>query len=402
MDSMLAGTPALLRSLNARAVLDVLGSGDLLARPDVVAATGLSKTTVAQTLRALTATGVVVDAGLDHDRRGPAATLYRVDPDYAFGLGVDVARDRVRVAVVDVTGAVRARAERRDVKPSPTSRARAAAELARACATDVETRLGAGTTVEPTRAVAAVPAIVGTDGRTIRRVPGFEKGGTAVHDALQDALGCPVTLENDLNLSALAEQRDGVARGVGSFVVLGLGDGFGAGIVLDGRLHRGASGGAGEVSFLPSPDRPLGAETLGASALSAIAKDYGLPEDLTARDLVDRVEHGDVVAAEALDVVARRLGIIAAGVELVLEPELFVLTDQAARAPLAERVTRFLAEGLAVLPIRVAPSTLGGDSVVVGAGKAASDALRDEVFRTAAAVPGNGVLDGDDDAEAAS
>ena len=47
-------------------------------------------------------------------------------------------------------------------------------------------------------------------------------------------------------------------------VVLGLGDGFGAGIVIDGRLHRGDAGGAGEVSFLPSPDRPLGAEAMGA------------------------------------------------------------------------------------------------------------------------------------------
>jgi len=402
MDSLPAGTPALLRSLNARAVLDVLGTGELLARTDVAATTGQSKTTVAQTLRALTATGVVVEAGLDHDRRGPAATLYRVDPDYAFGLGVDVARDRVRVALVDVTGTVRARAERRDVKPSSTARARATAELARACAEDVETRLGTGATVEPTRAVAAVPAIVGPDGRTIRRVPGFEKGGTALHDALQDALGCPVTLENDLNLSALAEQCHGVAQGVGSFVVLGLGDGFGAGIVIDGRLHRGAAGGAGEVSFLPSPDRPLGAEAMGAAALSAIAKDYGLPEDISAHDLVDRVENGDLAATEALEVVARRIGTIAAGVELVLEPELFVLTNQAARPALAERVTRFLAEGIAVLPIRVVPSTLGGDSVVVGAARAASDALREEVFRAAAAVPAAGARDADADEEVAS
>src|SRR5690606_16728642 len=125
MDITPAGTPALLRTLNARAVLDALAAGARLARPDLVAATGLSQTTVAQTLRALEATGVVTEAGLDRDRRGPAATLYRIDPDYAFGLGVDVARDRVRVALVDVTGAVRARAERRDGKAAPYARARA-------------------------------------------------------------------------------------------------------------------------------------------------------------------------------------------------------------------------------------------------------------------------------------
>lgn len=388
MDITPAGTPALLRTLNARAVLDALAAGARLARPDLVAATGLSKTTVAQTLRALEGTGVVTEAGLDRDRRGPAATLYRIDPDYAFGLGVDVARDRVRVALVDVTGAVRARAERRDVKATPTARARAAAELARACVSDVEARLPEGTRVEVTRAVAAVPAIVGPDHVTIRRVPGFEKGGTELHDALVDALGCPVTLENDVNLAALAEQRDGVAAGVRSFVVLGLGDGFGAGLVLDGRLHRGAAGGAGEVSFLPHPGRSLGAETLGATSLAAIAKENGLRDAVSVQEIVDRAENGDAASGDVLDEVAERIAVVAASVALVVEPELFVLTNQAAREPIADRVRRFLTEKLAVLPVQVVPSELTCDAVVVGAARSASDALRDEVFRAAAAHPG--------------
>ncbi|MBD5785990.1 ROK family transcriptional regulator [Cellulosimicrobium terreum] len=384
MDTLLAGSPALLRTLNLRAVLGALGSGQALARPDVVAATGLSKTTVAQTLRVLVETGVVVEAGLDHDRRGPAATLYRVDPDHAFGLGVDVARDRVRVALVDVTGTVRARAERRDVAATEASRARAAAELARACTSDVEARLGTGATVEVSRAVVAVPAVVGADHATIRRIPGYEKGGTTLHDALVDALGCPVQLENDLNLAAVAEQHDGVATGARSFVVLGLGEGFGAGLVLDGQLHRGAAGGAGEVSFLPHPERPLGTEALGSSAVAVIARDHGLPEDMTVADLVDRTERGDTVAGAALDDVAGRLAVVAGSVMLVVEPDLFVLTNQAARPVLAERVSGYLAEQLAVLPIRVVPSAFDGDAVVVGAARAASGALREEVFRAAA------------------
>ncbi|WP_264031201.1 ROK family transcriptional regulator [Cellulosimicrobium sp. SH8] len=402
MDTTPAGTPALLRTLNARAVLGVLGTGAQVARPDVVAATGLSKTTVAQTLRALEATGVVTEAGLDRDRRGPAATLYRVDPDYAFGLGIDVARDRVRVALVDVTGAIRARAERRDVKPTTTARARAAAELARACVNDAAARLPQGTTVEVTRAVAAVPLIVGSDRRTIRRVPGYEKGGTDLVEALEDSLGCPVTLENDLNLAALAEQRDGVAAGVRSFAVLGLGDGFGAGLVLDGKLHRGFAGGAGEVSFLPHPARALGSEALGASSLAVLAKEHGLPDDVTVKDFVDRAEHGDGASNDALDEVAERIGVVAASVALVVEPELFVLTNQAARAPIADRVKRFLAEKIAVLPIQVVPSELTCDAVVVGAARSASDALRDEVFRTAAAHPAPGEGDAPDEREEAA
>ncbi|MCB7136138.1 ROK family transcriptional regulator [Cellulosimicrobium marinum] len=403
MDALLAGSPTLLRTLNARAVLDVLRTGPQ-ARPDVAAATGLSKTTVAQTLRALVATGVVVEAGLDRDRRGPAATLYRVDPDHAFGLGVDVARDRVRVALVDVTGAVRARAERRDVATSPTARARAAAELARGCVADVAARTSPTRPVDVTWAVAAVPAIVEGDGATVRRVPAFEKGGPALHDALADALGCPVRVENDLNLAAVAELGGSVAGDARTFAVVGLGSGFGAGLVVDGRLHRGAHGGAGEVSFLPHPGRPLGSELLGASALRTLAAEHGFAEDIGVRELVDRAEQGDAAAGDVLDVVAERIATVVGSVALVLEPELFVLTDQAARAPIADRVTRYLAERIAVLGVRVLPSTLGPDAVVLGAARAASDALRDEVFRAATAVEptGEGSGEGSESEEAVS
>ncbi|OLT53150.1 ROK family transcriptional regulator [Cellulosimicrobium sp. CUA-896] len=385
MDLLLAGSPARSRSFTARVVLDALSAGAPMTRADVAAATGLSRAVVAQTLRALVGTGVVVEAGPDPAPAGQPAARYRVSTDHGFGLGVDVARDRVRVALVDVTGAVRARAERRDVRASATARARAAAELARGCVADVAARLETAPTVEVTRAVAAVPVIVEADGVTVRRVPGFEKGGTALHDALQDALGCPVRLENDLNLAAVAEQHDGVAREARTFVVLGLGDGFGAGIVVDGRLHRGARGGAGEISFLPHPERPLGSEVLGAGSLTAIAKEHGLPDDVSVREVVDRAERGDVVADDVLDVVAERIAVVAGSVALVLEPELFVLTDQAARPPLAERVIRYLAERIAVLDLRVVPSTIGTDAVVLGAARAAGDALREEVLRAALA-----------------
>jgi predicted NBD/HSP70 family sugar kinase len=63
-------------------------------------------------------------------------------------------------------------------------------------------------------------------------------------------------VENETNLAALAEQRDGAARGRDTFVLLWLGGGTGAAVILDGSLRRGASGGAGEIGFLPVPGTP--------------------------------------------------------------------------------------------------------------------------------------------------
>ena len=67
----------------------------------------------------------------------------------------------------------------------------------------------------------------------------------------------PVEGENDVNLAAVAEREVGRAVGVDNFVLLWAEEGLGAAIVIDGRLHRGATGGAGEVGFLPLPGTPL-------------------------------------------------------------------------------------------------------------------------------------------------
>ena len=97
-------------------------------------------------------------------------------------------------------------------------------------------------------------------------VPGLE--GRDFRDELDERLGLPVTLDNDINLAARGEQWLGVARGVDDFVFLSIGTGLGAGLVLRGELHRGRNGAAGEVDLVASGrtrgDRPLRRRGLGA------------------------------------------------------------------------------------------------------------------------------------------
>ena len=380
MPSSDTGTPGPLREPDLHTVLDALAE-EPAGEPALVEATGLSLPTVAQALRALvTAGAVVADAG-----------RFRVEPDAAFGLGVDVARDRVRVALVDATGAVRARAERRDVQRTPVARARAAAVLANSCREDVEARIAPGRRVEVGAATVAFPAVVGPDHATVLHVPGYEKGGTALHDALVDALGCPVSLDNDVNLGAVAEQHLGAGRGRSSFVTIAFGEGFGAGVVLDGRLHRGASGIAGEVAFLPQPGHALGEQVLGDSAVAALAKDHDLPEDITVRELLDRAEAGDGVADEVVTELARRVAVVVASLAIVLDPEAFVLADEAARPLIHDRVAGYLRDRIAVLPTRIEASPLGADGAVLGAGRAASEVLRARVAADALAATLDGV-----------
>ncbi|MHA7135330.1 ROK family transcriptional regulator [Oerskovia turbata] len=379
---LLAGDQRLLREINARAVLDVLDAHDSLGRPEIVAATGLSKTTVAQTLRTFVEHGLVEEAGLDHDRRGPAATLYRVDPEHGYALAVDIGHMRVRVALVDLVGRVRARAEQPLSAKEPQDRAGVVEKLAAHCVAAVSHEKGAGSVVVRC-AVVGLPAIVGADHATVRRVPGLERGGDALHTALEEGLGCPVVLENDVNLAALAEQRTGAGKGLDSFVLLRLGIGLGAGIVVDGRLHRGASGGAGEVAFLPQPGRALGAESVGAASLANAAKEAGLPAGLEPHQVLDLATDGDERAIAVVEDLAARLAVLIASISLLLEPQKIVLAGVASEDAVLRRVQAFLTERVGILPIVVAPTAVAADAVLLGAGALARDTLRDQAFTAA-------------------
>jgi predicted NBD/HSP70 family sugar kinase len=218
--------------------------------------------------------------------------------------------------------------------------------------------------------------------------------------ALQERLPeARVLVENETNLAALAEQRDGVARDRGTFVLLWLGHGTGAAVVLDGALRRGASGGTGEIGFLPVPgttslpsatDCGGGFHSLvGSAAIAELAAEHGVsarPEGYEphAAALVRQAlaAAGSPAADGFLDVLADRLAIGAASVSAVLDPGCVVLggeVGQAGGAPLAARVGRRLAR-ISPLPTEVRASPLGGGAVLRGALLTARDGAQDELF----------------------
>ncbi|MFZ4892844.1 ROK family protein [Plantibacter sp. Mn2098] len=381
MEPVLAGPQALLRSLNARAVLDVIDAQHPIGRPEIVTATGLSRTTIAQTLQALVDSGVVVSAGLDTTRRGPAATVYRIDPNAAVGIAAHCSAEAVSVAIVDVAGAVRATARTLGVGSDPRARAEEISRLAHDCLAESSVPGAASAVLD--HAVIGVPGIVQPDRRTLRSVPGFEVGGTALHDALTAGLGCPVVIENDLNLSAIAEQRVGRGRALDTFVVLSLESGFGAGLIVNGRLFRGSAGGAGEVAFLPYPGLQLGEEALGRWAVAEIARSEGLDPLRSLADHLHDAGEGSSGAERIATEVARRIAVAAAGIALVLDPESFVLTGLAAHDQLAPRVAAFADTRMQQLPLRFVTSDLGHRGTITGATELVRDALRETAFAAA-------------------
>ncbi|MEV6105038.1 ROK family transcriptional regulator [Streptomyces sp. NPDC051940] len=368
--------------LNARAVLQVVERLGPLGRPEIVRATGLSKTTVTQTLQSLVAQGVVAEAGLDTSRRGPAATLFEIPGDCSAALGVDVGRHRVTAAVSDMRGAELARVAVRI--GDGEALAEAVVRAARGCADEAGVDLR-----DVGQAVVGVRAIVGRDHRTVRLpAPGLPGGaagerGLALVEALEEQLPVPVRLENDVNLATVAEMHEGVGRDVADFVLLGHGDGLGAGLVIGGRLHRGVAGGAGEVGYLPGPGTTPGQPVMTGSELPGLAEAAGLPP--SPAEVFALARAGDPRGRAVLERVAERLALVVASVALVVEPELVVLGGPFSDEALLEPVRAVLRRDAAPLVIPLSLSGVAADPVLRGALWEARLRARDAVFTAAVA-----------------
>jgi glucokinase len=189
--------------------------------------------------------------------------------------------------------------------------------------------------------------------------------GVVLGPALAAACGRPVVVDNDVNALAMGEWRFGAGRGCRSLVVLAMGTGLGAGIVLDGRLVRGARGFAGELGHVPVRfDGPpcwcggRGCLALYASGrgIAEAARARGRPapeasgrlpgEDASAPEVFAAAAAGDPNAGAIVDEACRALGAAVAIVVNGLNPEVVVLTGgvAAAFAPLEGRVRRAAAD----------------------------------------------------------
>ncbi|WP_217180872.1 ROK family transcriptional regulator [Streptomyces sp. AC495_CC817] len=365
----IAGPQTLLRSLNGRAILETLGRRGPLTRSELMAETGLSRTAVTQVLRMLESAGAVAPAGLDTDTRGPAASRVALHPRLGVAVAVHVDHHAAHVVLVDPTGAVRAEAH--GAFPPHGDRVDHIVDLVGRCRALVAAPLLV--------AVVGVPGIVTADGG-IRDDQGPDGG--AFRSALAARLDCPVRVENDVNLAALAELTSGTGAELSSFALLLFDDALGGGIVIDGTLHRGFSGVAGEVMYVPQTPLPIGAPVLSEEVVADLALAHGRPVDAAAAEHLDAAAAGDPAALAMAAEMGRRIVLVAGTVGLVLDPEAFILGGTAAHPVLVDAVERVAAEYAAQLPLRFLVSSFGPEAPLVGAVGEASSALRVALFNS--------------------
>jgi glucokinase len=188
--------------------------------------------------------------------------------------------------------------------------------------------------------------------------------GVDVAAILRASVPCPSRLENDSRCFALAEARYGAGRGRRDVCGITLGTGVGCGVVIDGRLHRGASAQAGEVWKIPLRDRHLEHFVSGAGVGRGYAAAGGVA-GLDAEQVAARARQGDEAAIRAWRGFGEDLAYLCASVAALLDPELIVLGGALAGAfDLFEPALR---ARLADTCAQLAPASLGDVAGVVGA-----------------------------------
>jgi predicted NBD/HSP70 family sugar kinase len=384
------GTPRLLRELNDRSALDLLVSSGPLTRTQIGERTGLSKVTASQLLARLEERGLVAVVGEQAGGRGPNAALYAVVPSSAYVAGLDVGPNGVTAGIADITGHMAAEIT---VEPGEDAVSLVHNAVVKACRS-------ARVPLAKLRAlVLGTPGVVDPRTGDVRFVYDLPHWHAGILEALRRDLRMPVTIENDVNLVALAEKQYGAARGVDDFALLWADRGLGLAVVLGGRLHRGFSGGAGEIGYLPVPGAalpekdtesvtwgmPALAGGLGALAGADAVRDLGRKhgfEEPTSTECVRAAVSAGASGGPFLDELATRLAYGVASVTIVLDPELVLISGELGRAGGEHLISRIQEAVGRICPTRprVALGQVVGNPVLRGAVLAALDRAREEVF----------------------
>jgi predicted NBD/HSP70 family sugar kinase len=390
------GSLETLRHLNRLRVIHALRDEGLISRAGIARRTGLSRSTVSSLVSELQADGLVVErpepAAAHGDQGGRPPILLSFDASAGVAVGIDFDHHHVRVAVSDLSSRVLAEREQRlDTDHLAHEGLDAAAEL-------VNQVLGeAG--IEPARVIGAGMCLPGP----IHRATGVVGStailpawaGVAAADEMHRRLDLPILVDNDANLAALAEAAFGAGRDAKDLIYLMISSGIGAGLVLDGRLYRGAEGLAGELGHvLVDADGPVCRcgnrgclETVaGTDALAdLLRRSHG--DGLDGHAIVALARDGDLGCRRVIADAGRAIGKVAATLVNVLNPELLIVGGDLSEAGelLLDGVRESL--GRSALPTAAQAATvvagsLGDRAEVLGAiALVLSEAERDHPLR---------------------
>lgn len=334
------------RLQNERLILNLVWRERTISRAELARVTGLSRSTVSAIVEDLLETGLISFRGAGESQGGRPPVILGFDDDALALVGVDLGASHVSVIVTNLRGEARAwRTRAHNVRPDPEGSLTLVRELVDACLTEaavprdqlVGVGVGVPSPVNPRHPGKLSPLVM----------PRWRDIDVA--ERFRAIYGCPVLVDNDANLGALAELWWGAGVGGRDLVFVKVGTGIGAGHIIGGAIYRGATGVAGEIGHLTiDPNGPpcvcgltgclatyVGTEALLARTREALAADRTstlTPEGLDLAALVGAAHCGDPLAVRMIGDAGRRLGTAIASLVNLNNPGQVILGGGLVRA----------------------------------------------------------------------
>lgn len=328
------GSQTALREANRGRIVDSLKHHGHLTQVELAGSTGLSPATVSNIVKELSASGVLQTTVTSRSgRRATEVTLAR-----RLGLvaGFHFSSRRLRIAVSDIGRVVIAE----NHVPLALDH-RHDRELDRATVLLGDMLDSVNASFSDLLAVGiALPAPI--DARTgMVATAGLLRGweNVVIADAMSSRINVPVFVDSEANMGGLAEVRAGAAKGARGAAYLRVGHGISAGLIIDGSIYRGVTGKAGQIGHVTIDENGsicrcgsrgcLDTLAGGPALLELFRDDPGMQR---IRDLLVRAESGDASARRVIADAGRHIGIAAASLCNLLDPELLVVGGELAEA----------------------------------------------------------------------
>ena len=282
-------------SKRLQSVVRALLEHGTMSRTELAELTGYSQSSMTGSIRMLMRLGHVMETGRGRSTGGRRRTMLEFDRRSVLLMLISVDSGHLVARQVDLSGTVHVQVRRRLDPEQPLASVLNAIDALQGAAESPSTC-----------AIISLPGVVSAEGDVSLAPALGQPTDRRLQDVVAEASGLHTIGENDVNLLALGEAVGGAAQDVKDFGLIFVGDGIGGALVLDGRVHRGVSGSAGEIGFLPWNGTPSGGGSAfgplesnwSVSALRSKAEDIGI--DAAETNVVEALENSDMPEARAL------------------------------------------------------------------------------------------------------
>lgn len=373
---------------NAVRVLRFVRQQEITSQTEIVKNFGLSKAAVSEVVLKLATGGYIQEVGMSNASQngGRRRVLLKFNPLSGLVIGIDIRISSATVALADLNATILQKnvvkfsrgASPKEVIPQLL---KSAEELLKSSPQSSGKLIGIGI---------GIPGVIDYSSGTLLvadTLRGWD--GVSISAMFESYFGVPSLVENDVKAMTLTEYLLGTAKGVRDFVLIWIGNGIGAGIMVDGRLLRGATSSAGEIGYnelgfhiskenefplLYSGQRDFGDILSEDSIIDAYCRASGQTksDSITIDKILEFVSKGDSAARDIFHEISRLIGIIGIMLVNTLNPKMILLGGNVINGSkhILEEVSQFLKKDILPAPVqnvRVEPIHHKTDEVLLGA-----------------------------------